>query len=228
VPLIRVFLVADVSLHRAGLVELLERETRFEVVGTASSVEECLAEVASCTPDVVLLDVGGDDRGGAIISLLEALPAAKVIVCALPETEDDVIPCVEAGAAACLADETPFTELVATIEHVVSGESLASPRVTAMLLHRVASLSAARSSGAEEQLTLREREIVKLIDEGLSNKQIAERLYIEVPTVKNHVHNILEKLHVRRRYEAAARMRAENGGSDHNDASLRSAQAIGD
>jgi two-component system, NarL family, nitrate/nitrite response regulator NarL len=213
VPLIRVFLVAEVSLHRAGLVELLERETRFEVVGTASSVEECLADVASCTPDVVLLDVGGDDRGGAIISLLEALPTAKVIVCAVPETEDDVIPCVEAGAAACLAHETPFTELVATIEHVVSGESLASPRVTAMLLQRLARLSAERSNDHEEQLTLREREIVALIDQGLSNKQIAKHLYIEVPTVKNHVHNILEKLNVNGRYEAAARMRELSGSA---------------
>jgi DNA-binding NarL/FixJ family response regulator len=157
--------------------------------------------------------VGGDDRGGAIISLLEALPAAKVIVCAVPETEDDVIPCVEAGAAACLAHETPFTELVATIEHVVSGESLASPRVTAMLHQRLAKLSSERSNGHEEQLTLREREIVALIDQGLSNKQIAKRLYIEVPTVKNHVHNILEKLNVNGRYEAAARMREPSGSA---------------
>jgi two-component system, NarL family, nitrate/nitrite response regulator NarL len=131
----------------------------------------------------------------------------------VPETEDDVIPCVEAGAAACLARETPFTELVATIEHVVSGESVASPRVTAMLLQRLATLSTERANGHEEQLTLREREIVALIDEGLSNKEIAERLYIELPTVKNHVHNILEKLHVRRRYEAAARMREPNGSA---------------
>jgi two-component system, NarL family, nitrate/nitrite response regulator NarL len=207
VPLIRIFLVSDVSLHRAGLVELLERETRFEVVGTAPSVGESLPEVASSAPDIILLDVRGDDRGGAITSLLQVLPAAKVIVCAVPETEDDVIPCVEAGAAACLAHETPFTELVATIEHVVSGESLASPRVTAMLLQRLARLSAERSNDHEEQLTLREREIVALIDQGLSNKQIAKRLYIEVPTVKNHVHNILEKLNVNGRYEAAARMR---------------------
>jgi two-component system, NarL family, nitrate/nitrite response regulator NarL len=213
VPLIRIFLVSDVSLHRAGLVELLARETRFEVVGTAPSVGESLPEVASSAPDIILLDVRGDDRGGAITSLLQELPAAKVIVCAVPETEDDVIPCVEAGAAACLAHETPFTELVATIEHVVSGESLASPRVTAMLLQRLARLSAERSNDHEEQLTLREREIVALIDQGLSNKQIAKRLYIEVPTVKNHVHNILEKLNVNGRYEAAARMRELSGSA---------------
>jgi two-component system nitrate/nitrite response regulator NarL len=214
-PLIRVFLVADVSLHRAGLLELLEREKQFEVVGTASSVDECLPQVSSPTPDIVLLDVGADDRGAAITSLIDALPAANVIACAVPETEENVIPCVEAGAAACLAPETPFTKLVATIEHVVAGESLASPRVTAMLLQRLATLSSERSNGHEEHLTLREREIVALIDEGLSNKQIAERLFIEVPTVKNHVHNILEKLHVHRRYEAAARMRAGNGESEH-------------
>jgi two-component system, NarL family, nitrate/nitrite response regulator NarL len=210
-PLIRVFLVADVSLLRAGLLELLEREKQFEVVGTASSVDECLPQVASSAPDIVLLDVDADDRGAAITSLIDALPAARVIACAVPETEEDVLTCVEAGAAACLAHETPFTELVATIEHVVAGESLASPRVTAMLLQRLAKLSSERSNGHEEQLTLREREILELIDQGLSNKQIAKRLYIEVPTVKNHVHNILEKLQVSGRYEAAARMRELHG-----------------
>ena len=212
--LIQVFIVADVSVHRAGLEELLEREPRIQVVGAAATVPESIAEISDLAPDVVLLDVGGEERVAAITSLVHAFPDVKVVACAVPETEQDVIPCAEAGVAACLPRETPLADLVATIEHVASGESSASPRVAAMLLRRVATL-ANRSS--EAHLTAREEEVLVLIDDGLSNKQIARRLSIELATVKNHVHNILEKLHVHRRYEAAARMRARNGSAQTKD-----------
>ena len=207
--LVQAFIVADVRVHRDGLQELLEREACIDVIGAAATVPESIAEISNLAPDVVLLDVAGENRVAAITALVQAIPGVKVIACAVPETEQDVIPCAEAGVAACLPRETPLTELGATIERVASGESIASPRVAAMLLRRVATL-AARSS-PEERLTAREGEILELIDNGLSNKQIALRLSIELPTVKNHVHNILEKLHVHRRYEAAARMRERNG-----------------
>jgi two-component system, NarL family, nitrate/nitrite response regulator NarL len=209
--LVQVFIVADVSVHRVGLRELLEREPCIHVIGAAPTVPESIAEISDLAPDVVLLDVAGENRVAAITALVHAIPGVKVIACAVPETEQDVIPCAEAGVAACLPRETPLAELGATIERVASGESIASPRVAAMLLRRVATL-AARSS-PEGRLTAREGEILELIDDGLSNKQIARRLSIELSTVKNHVHNILEKLQVHRRYEAAARMRASNGSA---------------
>jgi two-component system nitrate/nitrite response regulator NarL len=209
--LIQVFIVADVSVHRDGLQELLEREACIHVIGAASTVPESAAEISDLAPDVVLLDVAGENRVAAITALVHAIPGVKVIACAVPETEQDVIPCAEAGVAACLPRETPLAELGAAIERVASGESIASPRVAAMLLRRVATL-AARSS-PEVRLTAREGEILELIDDGMSNKQIARRLSIELSTVKNHVHNILEKLQVHRRYEAAARMRARNGSA---------------
>jgi len=208
---VRVFLVADVSLHRAGLVALLQGDTRVDVVGSAPSVEQSLADVASLEPDVCLLDVNPADRTEGVAALTAAHRGVRVVVCAVPETEEHVIPCAEAGAAACLPSETPFAELVATIRHVASGESVASPRVTAMLMKRLAALATERAHDRARQLTAREREILQLIDDGLSNKDIAARLHIEVPTVKNHVHNILEKLQVRRRYEAAAHVRNGNG-----------------
>jgi DNA-binding NarL/FixJ family response regulator len=201
-----VFIVADVSVHREGLQELLEREARIQVVGTAPTVPEATAEISELGPDVVLLDVAGEERVAAITALVHAIPGVKVVACSVPETEHDVIPCAEAGVAACLPRETTLADLTATIERVASGESSASPRVAAMLLRRVATL--AERNSPEANLTAREEEILVLIDDGLSNKQIARRLSIELPTVKNHVHNILEKLHVHRRYEAAARMRA--------------------
>lgn len=207
--LIQVFIVADVSVHRDGLQDLLEREARIHVIGAASTVAEGTAEISERGPDVVLLDVAGEDRAAAIMALVDAIPGVKVVACSVPETEHDVIPCAEAGVAACLPRETSLADLSATIAHVASGESSASPRVAALLLRRVAALAA--NSSPEARLTAREGEILGLIDDGLSNKQIARRLSIELPTVKNHVHNILEKLHVHRRYEAAARMRERNG-----------------
>jgi two-component system nitrate/nitrite response regulator NarL len=207
--LVRVFILADVSVHRVGLQEALEREARIHVIGATATVQQSIAEIADLAPDVVLLDVAGEDRVAAITALVHAIPGVKVVACAVPETEHDVIPCAEAGAAACLLRETHLVDLVATIERVASGESSASPRVAAMLLRHVATLAATDSP--EAHLTAREEEVLGLIDDGLSNKQIAGRLSIELATVKNHVHNILEKLHVHRRYEAAARMRARNG-----------------
>ena len=203
------FILADVSVHRDGLREVLEREARIHVIGATATVQQSIAEIADLAPDVVLLDVAGEDRVAAITALVHAIPGVKVVACAVPETEHDVIPCAEAGVAACLPRETPLVDLVATIEHVASGESSASPRVAAMLLRHVATLAATDSP--EAHLTAREEEVLVLIDVGLSNKQIAQRLSIELATVKNHVHNILEKLHVHRRHEAAARMRARTG-----------------
>lgn len=142
--LVRVFIVADVSVHCDGLQELLEREARIHVIGTASTVPESTAEISDLAPDVVLLDVVGEDRVAAITALVHAIPGVKVVACAVPETEQNVIPCAEAGVAACLPRETPLADLGATIEHVASGESSASPRVAAMLLRRVATLAAAR------------------------------------------------------------------------------------
>jgi len=112
------------------------------------------------------------------------------------------------GIAGFVTSEASVAELVAAIESVARGESLCSPSVVAALLRRLGSLARSWAEADPTQpLTRREREILELIDEGLSNKQIAQRLRIELPTVKNHVHNILGKLGVRRRAEAAALVR---------------------
>jgi two-component system nitrate/nitrite response regulator NarL len=201
-----------VELRRAGLVELFKSETRVELVGSISL--EHAGQVAMLGSDVALVDVDPLDHSRAVSTLVAAAPELRVVMCGVPESEEHVIPCVEAGAAACLSAETPVAAVVATIEHVASGESVASPRMTAMLLQRLAALAAERASTREGQLTAREREILGLIDDGLSNKDIAARLCIEVPTVKNHVHNILEKLQVGCRSEAAAVLR-DNGRAPH-------------
>jgi two-component system, NarL family, nitrate/nitrite response regulator NarL len=204
----RVLLVADVSVHRDSLVEQLDREPGILVVGATSDPAQSVAEFWNLTPDLVLLDVAAEERVPAIGVLVAAIPEVKVVAFAVPEIESDIIACAEAGVAACVTREASFDELVATIERVGSGESLCSPQVAAVLLRRVATLAAARSGEPAASLTSREREILDLIAEGLSNKQIAQLLCIEVPTVKNHVHNLLEKLDVHSRHEAAALLRA--------------------
>src|SRR2546421_13075479 len=125
------------------------------------------------------------------------------------EDHGDVLASAEAGAIAYVPREASLEDLVAVIECAVRGEAVCSPRVAGALLRRIAVLATdGRSDRVPARLTKREREIMGLIDEGLSNKEIAKRLRIEVATVKNHVHNILEKLQVHRRGEAAARVRA--------------------
>jgi two-component system nitrate/nitrite response regulator NarL len=206
----RVFLVADVSVHRDILVEQLDREPGIQVVGATSDPAESVAEFWNLGPDLVLLDVAAEERVAAIASLVAAIPDVRVIAFAVPETERDIIACAEAGVAACVTREASFDELVATIERVGSGESLCSPQVAAVLLRRVAALAAEHSGDLAASLTGREREILELIADRLSNKQIAQLLCIELPTVKNHVHNLLEKLNVHNRHEAAALLRRQS------------------
>ena len=140
--------------------------------------------------------------------LRAAHDALKVIVLAIDEQEDCVLPLVEAGAAGYVTHEASLAELFSVVRSAVRGEALCSPRIVASLARRLTQMADQRPVRAElGELTVRERQIARLLDEGLSNKEIAIQLCIEVATVKNHVHNILEKLHVHRRGEAAARLR---------------------
>jgi two-component system nitrate/nitrite response regulator NarL len=207
---IRVLVVAEVRLYRDGIAAALSADPRFEVVGSAGDVSGGVASFASLTPDVVLLDLAGSDPPAHVRKLHERVPTAYVVALGVTEAEDDVLPLAEAGVAGYVTRDGSVADLLATVESVASGETICSPRIAATLLRRVALL--ARERGASEaaperELTSRERQIVALIDEGLSNKEIATMLRIELPTVKNHVHNILEKLKVHRRGEAAAAVR---------------------
>jgi DNA-binding NarL/FixJ family response regulator len=122
--------------------------------------------------------------------------------------EDQVVACAEAGIAGYVDRDASLRDLVATVRSVARGELLCSPRIAARLMRRVAELAdQPRPPQTPAHLTRREREVVALIDEGLSNKEIAQRLNIELPTVKHHVHNVIEKLGVRSRLQAAAHVR---------------------
>jgi DNA-binding NarL/FixJ family response regulator len=207
---LRVFVISGVRLYREGLCESLERREGIEIAGVAADVAagtvaiRCLAS----PPDVLLLDMSEPGRVDLARQLLEALPAVRVLAISVPDNERDVIACAESGVAGFLTVESSIDDLVAALESAARGDLLCSPAIAAALLRRVSALARGRDSAdPASALTVRELEIVRLIDAGHSNKQIAQRLCIELSTVKNHVHHILAKLGVERRSEAAARLR---------------------
>ena len=202
----RVAVVAETRLFRDGVADTLRRHD-VEIVGAAATGREALECVHSLRPDVVLLDMARIESAETLRALTTAVPTTKVVALAVPEVEAHVIACAEAGIAGYVPREGSVADLIATIESVASGETLFSPRMAAGLLRRLAALAAERDPDGDPRLTARETEIAELIADGLTNKEIAQRLFVEVATVKNHVHNILEKLNVRRRGEAAARVR---------------------
>ena len=200
-----VFVVAAVRLYRDGLSQAL-RERGFEVVGEGG-VEGCAEAFAAAQPDVVL--VTADPRGGVkeIRAVVAAAPDAQVVALAVPDAEGAILACAEAGAAGFVTVDQSIEDLAQAIASAARGELTCSPSITAALARRVAALAGGQPvADATARLTRRETEISDCLRSGLSNKEIASRLHIEVATVKNHVHNILEKLGASRRTEVAGHL----------------------
>lgn len=205
----RVFVIGGVRLQRDALGDRLAREPGIDVVGGAATVPAGVDDVRTLRPDVVLVDTATVERPLAIRLILDGTNAVKVVALGVADTNGEVVALVEAGVTGYVGSEEPFDELVSAIESVAGGMTYCSPQLAVVLLARFASLAAERRSIAPApRLTARELEILELIGEGLTNKQIARRLFIEVATVKNHVHHILEKLEVHHRSDAVARVRA--------------------
>jgi two-component system, NarL family, nitrate/nitrite response regulator NarL len=214
VPATRVLIVAESRLFREGLSFLLRGECHMEVVESTADGSAAPSQAAGVDPDVVLVDMSLDDAQTTLRSIVRAAPASKVVALGIAKGDDTVMACFESGAAGYLPPDGSLADLRDCLNAVSRGEMSCSPRIAAQLARRVATLAAElRTEQPPPPLTLREAEILQLIDEGLSNKEIARRLCIEVPTVKHHVHNILEKLNVTRRGEAAARARRGISGS---------------
>jgi two-component system, NarL family, nitrate/nitrite response regulator NarL len=208
---IGVVVIAGTRLYREGLVGMLGRHARVEVLGSAPDVLGGIEQAIARRADVLLLDVGTPGASGELRRIGDAVPEARVVVFAIADSEEVVIRCAEAGAAGYVPREATLAELVAILEGVMHDELVCPPRIAGTLLRRVCELAREKDPEATDEvvrLTSREMQIVGLIDEGLSNKEIAARLQIELPTVKNHVHHVLDKLGVSRRGEAAARVRS--------------------
>ncbi|HEY7075690.1 MAG TPA: response regulator transcription factor, partial [Solirubrobacteraceae bacterium] len=200
--------------HRDGIASLLRGDPRLRVVGAVPGRGPAPVERF----DVIVLDVTGEDAGG-LIRRWSREPARGLVAIGVPDAQERVLSFAEAGVLGFVEREAAVDELVAGIEAAARGEAHCSPRVATTLLRRITALNAPSEPRSDPAaLTARERQIVELIAEGLSNKEIASRLYIEVATVKNHVHNILDKLKVSRRGEAAARLRLVEDAPDHGRA----------
>jgi len=217
--MIRLLVIADIRLYREGLALLLSQRSGFVVCTAASRPDETPQSAGDLRPNVVLLDLSAPDSLGILRGLKADAPDVAVIGLAVSDTEQDVVACMEAGLAGYVSREGSLDELVATVESAARGELRCSPKVAGTLLKRLAALSATRSTRPEvARLTNREREIGHLLQQNLSNKEIALRLGIEVATAKNHVHNLLEKLNVRRRCDVdmcRAQLRDEAVAAGH-------------
>ena len=206
--MIRAIIVAEVRLYRDGLAKILDAEDDIDVLATAARWPDAVSLARAHDPDLVLLDLALDEGRVAVFALRSAAPAVRVVALSIGHAESDVLSWAEAGIAGYVTRDDSLPMLVEVLRSVARGEMPCSPRIAATLLCRVGTLAAsAAPAGRALDLTSRELEVVELIERGLSNKEIGSELRIEVTTVKNHVHNILEKLQVRRRGDAVATVR---------------------
>jgi DNA-binding NarL/FixJ family response regulator len=203
----RLFILSDVRLVCEGLVLALSRDPTVLVVG-ASELSVPPMQIAERLPDILLLDAANLTSLEVCLPFRQVLPDVKIVAFALAEADEDVIACAEAGVSGFVSRKESVEDLVAAVHRAVRHELLCSPRTTAALFRRIALLPRKHgATAADAALTRREHEVVGLLEQGLSNKEIARLLRIESATVKNHVHAILAKLQVRRRGEAAAKVR---------------------
>jgi two-component system, NarL family, nitrate/nitrite response regulator NarL len=211
-PPLGLLIVTPVKLYRDGIAHFLRSSNEVCVLGTADESTDTVRLVCDLVPDVVLLDMALENSRATARAMRAALPQATIVALAIPESEGYVVSCAEAGISAYVPRDGALEELLETILRAAEGEAVCTPEIAGGLFRRVATLASQHESPPAEdrtieRLTARETEVIALIDDGLSNQQIARRLCIEVPTVKNHVHSILDKLGASSRGEAAARAR---------------------
>lgn len=210
----RIFIVSEVRIARDTLAQALPEFSWVAVAGSRSPDDRAVDEIAALRPDAVLVD-WATVRGTTLVArLAAAAPGVKVIAFGVVEEEAEVFACAATGVSGYIPRDASLDMLVRMIGAVVRGELVCSPRMAAIMFRRIAALGAASPhngcNGGGPPLTPREAEIADLLENGLSNKEIARALGIRVATVKNHVHHILERLQVRRRGEAAVANRQRN------------------
>jgi DNA-binding NarL/FixJ family response regulator len=203
---VRVLIVDDDALMRAGLRGVLGADPAIDVVGEATDGRHALQRARLLGPDVVLMDVRMPDVDGiaATRDILAAFPAIKVMILTTFEQDDYIFGALRAGASGFLLKRTRPEDLIAAIHTVAAGDSLLSPSVTSRVIARMARQPAVDTAHDRRiaALTRREREVLELVAQGLSNSEIATALVIEESTVKTHTKRIVAKLEVRDRVQA--------------------------
>jgi len=208
---IRVLIVDDHALYRRGLLTVLGTEDGIEVVGEAADGIEAVDQAEETLPDVIVMDVSMPKRGGidACRVIKQRVPSARILMLTSSDDEANLFEAVRAGANGYLLKDVPPEEVAAGIRGVFHGQSLLSPMMATKLLTEFAQISQretvpAPTPGLElPRLTDRELEILKLVARGRLNREIATELFIAENTVRNHIRNILDKLQMHSRMEAA-------------------------
>jgi two-component system, NarL family, response regulator DevR len=199
----RVFLLDDHEIVRRGVRELLENQPDIEVVGEAGTAEEAYGRIPATTPDVALLDLRLPDGDGIEVcrEVRSRHPEIECVILTSFADDEAVYAAILAGAAGYILKQVKGTDIVDAVRRVGRGESLLDPAVTRRVLERLRNRD---ENDALADLTNQERRILELIGEGLTNRQIGERIHLAEKTVKNYVSNLLAKLGMSRRTEAAA------------------------
>jgi DNA-binding NarL/FixJ family response regulator len=202
---IRVVVVDDHELFRRGLTMLLTAGADIEVVGEAGDGIAATALAASTAPDVILMDVRMPKRSGieACLTIKEVAPTARIIMLTVSDEEADLYDAVKNGASGYLLKDSSIDAVAHAVRVVAEGQSLISPSMAIKLLDEFKQLS--RSDGRQvstPRVSARELEVLQLVAQGLSNREIGNRMFISENTVKNHVRNILEKLQLHSRMDA--------------------------
>jgi two-component system, NarL family, nitrate/nitrite response regulator NarL len=198
---IRTFICAAIRLYREGLAQILAATDVIEVLGTAATPREAAERLRTLDVDILLIDIAADDAFSAVPRLRKAAADAKVVALAVPERANEVLSRAEAGIEGYVTYDASIADLTSTLQSVDRGELICSPQMAGELLRHIGRLAAGQAARGAPPLTARQREIAALLGDGLSNKDIAQRLSLSIPTVKNHVHAVLERLGIAHRSE---------------------------
>ena len=209
---IRVLVATHIRLYCEGLERVLRESPEFALVGTACSAAEAIEQAHKLSADVALLDMAMTGAFGVAKEVARSGGHSKIVALGMPDDETQVLSCAQIGIAGYVTRDGSVEDVVAAIKAAARGEVHCSPKIAGSLFRRIAALSTGRTAAGA--LTAREVQILRLVQEGMSNKMISRNLGIELPTVKNHVHSILVKLGVHRRAEAISLMYRPDSGTE--------------
>jgi DNA-binding NarL/FixJ family response regulator len=205
---IKILLIEDNRILRDGIKAVIDAQTDLKIVGTSGGNHDTLLQARSLKPQVILIDLGLRNENGlrVVTTLTKELPQTKVIGMGLIPSQLDIVEFVQAGAVGFVLKDATIEEVLRTIRSVAQGMKILPPLLTGSLFTHVVEHALRKGKGTlpnAVRMTKREREIVVLIAEGMSNKEIAQRLNLSIFTVKSHIHNILEKMALHSRLEIA-------------------------
>ncbi|MDD5082164.1 MAG: response regulator transcription factor [Dehalococcoidales bacterium] len=208
--MIKVLVVDDHPVFRRGLISMMQNQPEFQVVGEAANGVEAVAKALELQPHVIVMDLRmpGGDGVAATAALQQKLPRTKVLIPPVSEKDDDLFAAVEAGAKGYLLKSVDFDELISSIRSVAAGDVIISPALATRVIVQLKQKKQPRTGEDSAGLTPRETEVMQLVAQGASNKEVATELFISETTVKAHLRSVLEKLQVKNRAQAVARATA--------------------